>query len=360
MAESNNPYGLSQSELKQIDAMAAAAAKPNLSYTALSLSGIPGTQNVGTQLQAQETRVRGGQLNSLTNAMNARAARRENAATATSLAGTKASALVGAAGAKAKATLSASELANTRKIAAEAIKEKNRNARAAARENMRVSEQAKMDERAAERERGRKFAYRQKFTPRAVPPSIQTDLDAQVQQVMAYERGVKAWKPEFASGLTMVGKGMNWIANNASMISQQFPEMREQAEWWRDYGYDLVLEARHSKFGSAFTANEERMWNQVSVSEGMPAADLIKALKKRGKIAKDSFERQARTAAQSSFNPEAIKQIAGPDYEWTDSSALWEMPPYLEPEEEATLATEMSEDEEAEFERLKAKYPDGS
>jgi hypothetical protein len=102
------------------------------------------------------------------------------------------------------------------------------------------------------------------------------------------------------------------------------------------------------------------MWNQVSVSEGMPAADLIKALKKRGKIAKDSFERQARTAAQSSFNPEAIKQIAGPDYEWTDSSALWEMPPYLEPEEEATLATEMSEDEEAEFERLKAKYPDGS
>jgi hypothetical protein len=173
---------------------------------------------------------------------------------------------------------------------------------------------------------------------------------------MAYERGIKEWKPEYASGLTMVGKGLNWIANNASMISDNFPEMRAQAEWWRDYGYDLVLEARHSKFGSAFTANEERMWNQVSVSEGMPAADLIKALKKRGKIAKDSFERQARATAESSFNPEAVKDIAGPDYKWASSEPLFTMPPYLEPEEEASLAGEMSEDEEAELDRLEAKY----
>jgi hypothetical protein len=353
---SDNPYGLSQSELKQIDAMAAAAAKPNPSFTALSLSGIPGTQNVGTQLQAQETRVRGGQLNSLTNAVNARAARRETGALASSLAGTKASALVGAASAKAKATLSASELANTRRIAAEAEKEKHRNARAKDRADRLLSGQAKLDARAAERRRGRRFAYEQKFTPRALPPSIQTDLGDQVDQVMAYERGIKEWKPEYASGLTMVGKGLNWIANNASMISDNFPEMRAQAEWWRDYGYDLVLEARHSKFGSAFTANEERMWNQVSVSEGMPAADLLKALKKRGKIAKDSFERQARATAESSFNAEAVKDIAGPDYKWSSSEPLFTMPPYLEPEDEESLAAGMSDDEEEELLRLEEKY----
>jgi hypothetical protein len=310
-----NPYGLNQNEMQQIAEMAARAEKPNVNYLAGMVSGDPAAANMGSQLQAQETRVRGGQLNSLTNALNARSARRETAASASALAGTKAAATVSAAEAKAGATLSATELANTRKIAAEAIKEKGRNNRAAERAARRLSDQQKINARASEREKQRAFAYRQSYKPRSVPPSIQTDLTEQVNQVKAYDRGIKEWKPEYASGLTMVGKGMNWIANNASMISQQFPEMRAQAEWWRDYGYDLVLEARHSKFGSAFTANEERMWNQVSVSEGMPAEDLIKALKKRGKIAKDSFERQARAAAQSSFNPEAIKSLAGPDYQ---------------------------------------------
>jgi hypothetical protein len=36
------------------------------------------------------------------------------------------------------------------------------------------------------------------------------------------------------------------------------------------------------------------------------------------------------------------------------------MPPYLEPEEETSLAGGMSDDDEEELLRLEAKYPDGA
>ena len=76
----DNPYGLSDSEISQIDAMAAAANKPNINLVAGMLSGDPTTSNVASQLQAQQTRGAQQRTQGLQGALQARAQGRQTTA----------------------------------------------------------------------------------------------------------------------------------------------------------------------------------------------------------------------------------------------------------------------------------------
>ena len=79
MAEktADNPYGLSTSELAQIDAMSAAANRPNINLMAGMVAGDPVTSNMASQIQAQQ--FRGGQqrVAGLRGALQARAGARD-------------------------------------------------------------------------------------------------------------------------------------------------------------------------------------------------------------------------------------------------------------------------------------------
>lgn len=351
----DNPFGLSQEELSQIDVATKRAETPNVNYLAGMVSGSPQAANLGSQLQAQQTRVRGGQLNSLTNALNARSARRETSASASALAGAKSASKLKAETIKHKRTLAAAELAQQQKVDAAALSEKGRMDRAELRRVGKLSDQEKINARERTRDAAMEQQHKRTYAPNPLPTAIQDNLSAGAAELMSYERGISTFKDEFVSGLSALGKMENWIAGNMGPLAT--PEMREQAEWWRDYGYELVLEKRHEMFGAAFTDPERRAWEAVSITQGMPAEDLKTALKKRMEIAKGAVERDARMAAQSSFNPGAVQEAFGEDYEWADKRPLYEMPPYISPFVKTTAPDEgLSEDEQAELAELEKLY----
>jgi hypothetical protein len=311
MADANNPYGLSQSELKQIDAMAAAAAKPNPSYTALSLSGIPGTQNVGTQLQAQETRVRGGQLNSLTNALNAKAARSQTAASTSALQTSKNAAMIKAESLKHQQGLTAADVENRRAIAAAKLLETGRMDRARITQEGKATEAGKLatyENKAQVRQEYSAWSDQQR-KPQQVTNVAAKELQETSLKYTGLREGLKNFKDAYAPGIKIVGDFHKWVASDLGMFASQ--EQKDMANWWRKYGREVAMNERHELFGSAFTETEKKTWREIDISPGMSPEDARRAIKNRMGIVKWALEQKIRGMSRASRSPLLVRDYAG-------------------------------------------------
>ena len=297
-----NEFGLSDSELSQINAMAAAAAKPNINLMAGMMSGDPTTANMSSQLQAQGARAGAQRVQGLQGALQARAQGRDVAKRQ----GTLQSARVAAnRDASALARQQAeSDYTRDRKDKVTDMEFKRQQAMDLADlRNQRVTAQGDKEKaRLNRQERRFRMAHHKTQQPKDLGPTLAKSLHEKATTIQHMDDSLTSFKDEYASDVGIVGRAQNIISGELGISTSE--AMDKQAAWWRDYKRFIELVERHEFFGATLTKGENISWKQAEIQIGMKPSEIRKNLKKRGQMMKDLLSDYAEgiTISKKNFN----------------------------------------------------------
>jgi len=310
MAEktAENPYGLSTSELAQIDAMAAAANKPNINLMAGMVAGDPVTSNMASQIQAQQ--FRGGQqrVAGLRGALQARAGardveRRQGVLQAARTGAAKDAAIL-------ERAQSQEDYVRDRADEVEDLKFKRQQAMDLAElRNQRMTSQTEK-EKARQKRQENQFRMRHHKTqqPKTLSNSEMKTLNDGDKMINLMEQLQKRFKDSY------VTPGAGFIGRMENVASQEFgaftsPETDAQAAWWEDYKRFVELVERHEFFGATLTKGENISWKQAEINMGQKASKNRANFVRRIKRLKEVLSEYAEGVTISRKNPNAVKAL---------------------------------------------------
>lgn len=349
----DNPYGLSDSEIRQIDALAAAASKPNINLMAGMISGDPTTSNMASQIQAQQTRSGTQRAGMLQGALQARAQNRVVGERQTGLQS-----------ARLKAAREAAELKRNQELADAArerawettdmvTKQENALELQRLRNAGKLSQAAKAAERMKRQEAAMRASWAKGQLPKPLSKGQEDKVSDMVRNLEAVKRVQKNFKPEFVSTIGAIGELQNRAAREFGSLVPE--EWRDKANWWRDYQKHLSLPERHEFFGATLTQGEQMAWKQAEVGPGMTKEDMEKNLETRVGILSKVVQRRVISIARSKKNPEAVQDLLGdvlPEFEIPGDIGKEPFPAELEDmfkdmagEEAAAVSNELSDEE---------------
>jgi len=302
-----NEFGLSDSELAQINAMAAAAAKPNVNLMAGMMSGDPVSSNMASQLQAQGARAGAQRVQGLQGALQARAQSRDVGQRQTTLQA-----------ARVKSQQDASNLARQQSEAdytrdradeIEDLKFKRQQAMDLAElRNQRVTSQTSKEKARQDRQERRfRMAHHKTQQPKDLGPTLSKSLHEKATTITHMDDSLKSFKDEYASDVGIVGRAQNIISSELGVSTSK--AMDEQAAWWRDYKRFIELVERHEFFGATLTKGENISWKQAEIQIGMKPSEIRKNLAKRGQMMKDLLTEYAEGITISKKNPNAVRAL---------------------------------------------------
>lgn len=311
-----NDFGLSKSELAQINAMAAAANKPNINLMAGMISGDPTTANMSSQLQAQQARGGQARVAGLQSALQAKAQSRDVGARQTTLQA-----------ARVKSTRDAANLARqqaesdyTRDREDEVTDLEFKRQQAmdlADLRNQRVTSQgAREKARLNRQERRFRMAHHKTQQPKDLGPTLAKSLHEKATTITHMDDSLNSFKDEYASDVGIVGRAQNIISGELGISTSK--AMDAQAAWWRDYKRFIELVERHEFFGATLTKGENISWKQAEIQIGMKPEEIRINLAKRGKMMKDLLSEYAEgiTISKKNFNAvNALVESALPGFE---------------------------------------------
>lgn len=336
-----NEYGLSDSELKQINAMAAAAAKPNINLMAGMISGDAPTSNMASQLQAQESRAGAQRVQGLQGALQARAQSRDVGARQGTLQAARTKS------AQAAATLKRqqeeADYARDRADAVTDMEFKKQQALdlAELRNQRMLSQSDKEKARLDRQERRFRMQHYKTQQPKDLGPTIAKSLHEQSKTVQHLGNSVRNFKDEFAADVGIIGRGQNILSGELGISTSK--AMDDQAAWWRDYKRFIELVERHEFFGATLTKGENISWKQAEINIGMKPSEIRKNLKKRMGMMQDMLTEYAEGIAITKKNPKAVGALvksALPEFKMEESQ-------YTEPFPEDILEGQADVEEKA-------------
>lgn len=306
-----NPYNLSDSEIKQIDALAAAANKPNINLMAGMMAGDAPVANMASQINAQQVRGRQQRVGRLESALAAKAGRAEQAGYADARTTRALGAASSAAALKREQDLEDAKRERAQKVqdrdllAAHKVElQKLKNAGKASAAKKEANRIAGMEARARVQHAGRQ-------KPTALATKETEKLVEMRTNMTSLNRALETIEPEFFDTVTAIGGAQNYLANNFGNLIPDEWGWHDRANWHKDYKKHLVLKERNDFFGAALTETEQREWKLADISEGMPFAQVQANLTKRVGILQDVMTRHAETVSQSRRNPEAVSYATG-------------------------------------------------
>ena len=305
----DNPYGLSDSEIKQIDALAAAANKPNVNLMAGMISGDPTTSNMASQIQAQQTR--GGQqrVGMLQGAMQARAQNRAVDTRQNTLQAARVKASQEAAKIKRDQELADAKRERGYELADMVTSQDNALELQRLKNSGKTADAAKAATRMEAQRRAAKVAWEKGQVAKPLSASQEVKVNDMVRNLESVKRVAENFKPEFVSSIGVIGELQNRAAREFGSIVPD--EWRDKANWWRDYQKHLSLPERHEFFGATLTQGEQQAWKQAEVGPGMTKDDMESNLKERTKILTAVVRRLVTSIARSRKNPGAVTDLVG-------------------------------------------------
>lgn len=299
-----NDYGLSDSELAQINAMTAAAAKPNVNLMAGMISGDPTTSNMASQLQAQASRSGAQRIQGLQGALQARAQGRDVAKRQGTLQSARVKANQDAAILKRQ-----QEEADYARDRADEVTDMNFKRQQALdlaelRNKRTLAATDKEKARLNRQERRFRMTHHKTQQPKDLGPTIAKSLHDQSKTVQHLGNSARDFKDEFAADVGIIGRGQNILSGELGISTSK--AMDEQAAWWRDYKRFIELVERHEFFGATLTKGENISWKQAEINIGMKPEEIRKNLKKRMGMMQDMLTEYAEGIAITKKNPNAV------------------------------------------------------
>lgn len=302
-----NDFGLSKGELAQINAMAAAAGKPNINLMAGMMSGDPTTANMSSQLQAQGARAGAQRVAGLQSALQAKAQSRDVGARQTTLQAARVKSQRDAANlARQQAE---SDYTRDRKDEVTDLEFKREQAIDLAElRNKRMSSQTdKENARLNRQERRFRMTHHKTQQPKDLGPTLAKSLHEKSTTIQHMDRAHELFKDEYAADIGIIGRGQNIISGELGISTSK--AMDEQAAWWRDYKRYIELVERHEFFGATLTKGENLSWKQAEIQIGMKPAEIRKNLRKRAQMMKDLLEEYAEGISISKKNPNSVAAL---------------------------------------------------
>lgn len=310
MAEktADNPYGLSTSELAQIDAMSAAANRPNINLMAGMVAGDPVTSNMASQIQAQQ--FRGGQqrVAGLRGALQARAGardveRRQGVLQAARTKAAQEAAALQRQQEEADYTRDrADELADLRFKREQAMDlAKLRNERI-------VSQSDKEKARLKRQENSFRMRHHKTQQPKSLSNSEATQLKDGNKMIKIMADNLATFKDSYVTPQAgLIGRMENLASQEFGMFTSK--ETDEQAAWWEQYKRFIELVERHEFFGATLTKGENQSWKQAEINMGMKPDKLRANLNKRIERLKEVLDSYAYAVTVSRKNPKAVSAL---------------------------------------------------
>lgn len=296
--------GLSKSEMAQIDAMAAAAGKPNINLMAGMIAGDPQAANMSSQLQAQSARAGAQRVSGLQSALQAKAQSRDVGARQTTLQSARVKSQQDAA----NLARQQSEADYTRDRADDVADLKFKREQAmdlAELRNQRMTAQSDREKaRLNRQERRFRMTHHKTQQPKDLGPTLAKSLHEKSTTIQHMDRAHELFKDEYAADVGIIGRGQNIISGELGISTSK--AMDEQAAWWRDYKRYIELVERHEFFGATLTKGENLSWKQAEIQIGMKPAEIRKNLRKRAQMMKDLLEEYAEGIAISKKHPTAV------------------------------------------------------
>jgi hypothetical protein len=304
-----NPYGLTDAEMQEISMMAASAERTDPNLLAGMLSGSPQAANVGSQLQAQQTRGRQQRLRSLEGALQARAQGRATTARQTGLQQTRFAEADRVRGIQRQEEQSDAQ--RDREWAQADLQFKREQAMDLAdlRNQRMLSQSEKEKARLKRQERQMRFKHHKTQQPRPLSNSESKALHDQSRTIQYLKASLTEFKDDYASALGIVGRAQNLLSSEAGIITSKAVD--EQAAWWRQYKRFIELVERHEFFGATLTKGENISWKQAEINPGMKPSEIRKNLTKRLDMMQEFFKDYASGVSMSKKNPGAVSQIIG-------------------------------------------------
>lgn len=340
----NNPYGLTDDEMQQISLMSASAEQVNPNFIAGMLSGDPQAANVGSQLQAQQTRGRQQRLRGLEGALQQRASGRATTARGQGLLASKVKARQEAAALARTQSQEDYERDRADTVADLEFKKEQAMDLAELRNQRLVSQTDKEKARLNRQERRFRMAHHKTQQAKDLGPTISKSLHDQTKTIEYLTDSLANFKDDYVTDVGVVGRAQNIIASEVGFLATE--GMDKQAAWWRQYKRFIELVERHEFFGATLTRGENISWKQAEINTGMKPAEVRKNLKKRLGMMKSMFGDYAKGISQTKKNPKAVNTIIG------GLVALEDLPTGVEPFPEDVLQDTVSAEVEKALEDM--------
>lgn len=350
-----NPYNLSDAEMKQIDALAAAANRPNVNLMAGMMSGDAPVANMASQIQAQQTRGRQARVGRLEQSLAAKAGREEQYAQQRAMHAERMSATSAAARLAREQALEDQKREREWQLADMVTKQENALELQRLKNQGKTSALAKARARMDAQRRRAEVSWESKHNaPKALSGTQEEKLGDMTRNLESIRRVADTFKPEFQASIGFIGEAQNMLAREfGPLVHRYMPEWEDQAAWHRDYQRHLSLPERHEFFGATLTQGEQKAWKQAEVGPGVSPSAMEKNLKERTDILIGVVTRRATSIAQSKRNPEAVERLVGetiPDFDLPADIGHTPFPAHLyeEAADELERAVEDMTDEELE------------
>lgn len=304
-----NPYGLTDSEMQQISLMSASAEQVNPNFIAGMLSGDPQAANVGSQLQAQQTRGRQQRLRGLEGALQSRAQGRATTARGQGLLASKVKARQSAAALARTQSQEDYERDRADEVADLEFKREQAMDLAGLRNQRLVSQTDKEKARLNRQERRFRMAHHKTQQAKDLGPTISKSLHDQSKTIEFLSDSLENFDDDYVTSIGVVGRAQNIIASEVGFLSTE--SMDKRAAWWRQYKRFIELVERHEFFGATLTKGENLSWKQAEINTGMKPAEVRKNLEKRLGMMKNMFSDYAKGISKTKKNPGAVSTIIG-------------------------------------------------
>jgi hypothetical protein len=303
-----NPYGLNDGEIAQIDAMAAAANKPNINLMAGMIAGDPQTANMASQVQAQQ--FKGGQqrVAGLRGALQQRATSRD----VQQRQGVLQAARTGAAkdAALLERQQDESDYTRDRKDEVADLEFKRQQAMdlAELRNQRMVSQTEKAKARLKRDENRYRMRHHKTQQPKALSNSEMTSLNDGDKMINLMEDLQGRFKDSYVTPEAgVLGRLGNLASQEFGMFTS--PETDERAAWWEDYKRFVELIERHEMFGATLTRGENQSWKQAEINIGQKADKNRANFVRRIKRLKEVLDEYATGVTISRKAPMAVEAL---------------------------------------------------
>ena len=136
-----------------------------------------------------------------------------------------------------------------------------------------------------------------------LPAAKAQELGGKTQTLSRYAKLADDFKDNFG-GSVVGGPTMTEVYSRTGA-------KQERVNWWKSFKM-LDVQLRHDLFGATLTANEQKAWDAVTVSENTDPEIIKTAIKTRAGIAKEAMEREIDSYGTAGYNVSKFGYQAGP------------------------------------------------
>lgn len=158
------------------------------------------------------------------------------------------------------------------------------------------------------------------MTARRPPSKIVTEINDKVKGLDRYTQLINSFDPSYA-GSYVLGPTMSRLYERGGVNL-------DRVNWWKNFK-EMDAKLRHEIFGATLTGNEQKAWDQITVSENSNPAAVINEMRRRMSVMKNHIDNDVQGYTQQGWD---VREIApGVGYgggqqktkSWVNKNGTW-------------------------------------